>query len=119
MVLGLALMEGCAPLDPASGRPYANGPPGPISPLDVEAPPAAPPPAISRVDVEVAKLIRRTLKEDYDLAAVSGNVRVSVDRGVVTLRGSVPAARDRDEIANRIVQLPGVDRVENLVRVVD
>lgn len=101
-------------------------PPAPTSDLPAvrvypEAPPAAPavvtPPGISTQDLAVADSIRQVLKGQGALAGVAKNVEATVDGGLVTLRGVVPTESDREEIASRIARLPGVDRLNNELRV--
>ena len=98
------------PTDPAyAAQPAPATPP----PLQESAPPQPPPASVSDVDHEVAGAIHRLLNQDEFLAPGSKNVTAKVKRGVVTLRGTVPAAHYRDQIALRVGQLPGVDRVRN------
>lgn len=102
------------PLAPTSDRPgtpsvYAvPGYPGWPSP-----PPANPPPGVDNTDVQVAQEVGALLKDDPNLSGPSSNVVVTVNRGVVTLRGTVAAEHDRDEMVERIAKLPGVTGVNN------
>ena len=47
------------------------------------------------------------------MAGISSSVLVKVRDGIVSLRGSVPTEQDRNEIVNRVSQLPGVREVRN------
>ncbi len=100
---------------PASGNPaYGAYPAGAEPPpLQNSAPPPPPPPAATSADHEVAGAIYRMLNGDDYLAPSAKNVTAKVNKGVVTLRGTVPSEHGRDEIGQRIRQLPGVDRVDN------
>jgi osmotically-inducible protein OsmY len=69
------------------------------------------------IDRDVAKSISHLLQTDPNLAPVSGDVTVSVDKGVVTLHGNVPSDHDRLEIIERVSKLAGVDQVEDHLRV--
>src|SRR5579859_2677959 len=66
--------------NPAEPRVY----PGPSEPGWVATPPSAPPPGISNVDLRVAEQVSHTLKTDPLLESISGNVRTSVQDGVLT-----------------------------------
>jgi osmotically-inducible protein OsmY len=76
------------------------------------------PPAVSELDLSVARLVRQTLRKDRDLAPISHDVAFKVDNGVVTLRGKVPSAQDRQMVVERISQLPCVDRVDDRLEVI-
>src|SRR5580692_2274335 len=84
LMLASVLMTGCFSSQPAgSGPAYANGPPGYTSqPAEAGPPVTAPPPAVSQIDSDVARSVRRTLKQDRGLAGVASHVRVAVDNGV-------------------------------------
>jgi osmotically-inducible protein OsmY len=78
------------------------------------ASPPTSPPGIPTSDVAVADSVRQLLKSDNsDLSRVANNVQASVDHGVVTLRGTVPADHVRDEIIMRVSKLPGVQHVHD------
>ncbi len=83
----------------------------------VYAPPAtAPtpaPPGVADSDVAIADSVSQLLKGDVGLAEASRNVMATVDGGVVTLRGTVVSEHERDEIAQRVRQLPGVKHVKD------
>ncbi len=102
---------------PTSDRPVARVYPGPSSASPEALPPTAAPPSVSSTDVAVADSVRQLLKGNSDLAPVSHNVEATVDHGVVTLRGTVPAEHVKDEIAERVAKLPGVDHVSNQLAV--
>ncbi len=75
------------------------------------------PPGVSAQDLGLADSIRAQLKGDPVLRSSSRNVLVTVDQGVVTLRGSVPSEHQRYEIIDRIKTLPGVARIEDQLAV--
>lgn len=62
-------------------------------------------------DLTVANSIRNILSRDT--AHVYGNVDISVNSGLVTLRGSVPTEHDRLRLHDDIAGLPGVGSVDN------
>lgn len=117
MVLTLSLLAGCAGTQQVEERPLANGPPAPTPTADTGAPQTAPPPGISEIDSRVASLIHQTLKEDPSLAPAAKDLSVKVEKGVVTLRGSVPTAQDQAAVVDRISKLPGVDQVNDQLKV--
>lgn len=86
-----------------------TGPPPPV----VLSPSTERPPAVANSDVTVAEAVGQLLTGDGSLAEASKNIRATVDRGVVTLRGTVPADHDRDEIVQRVSQIPGVVSVRD------
>ncbi len=85
----------------------------PDTPPAVVTPPSTPPPGVAGADVAVAESVSQLLKGDSSLADASRNIRASVDHGVVTLQGTVPSDHDRDEIVQRVSQLPGVVSVRD------
>src|SRR6187402_1370841 len=65
-------------------------------------------------DAEIADEARRRL----GVALVeSGEADVTVDHHVATLTGSVPTAKERAEVRHAVEVVPGVDFVENEIRV--
>ncbi len=132
-VVPLSLLTGCIQshrrevvytpepvLPPTSSRPEVrvySTPTTPQAPVVTTTPapatPAPAPPAAAPGDVAVATGISQLLKGDPNLASVSSNVEATVDNNVVTLRGTVPTEHDRDEIVQRVSQLPGVLHVND------
>ncbi len=96
-------------LAPTSSRPEVRvyRTPAPNEPTPPTTPPAAP------QDISVATSVAQLLKGDAHLASLTGNVEASVDNQIVTLRGTVPSEGARDEIVQRVSQLPGVLRVRD------
>jgi len=103
-----------APLNtPLAAEPAPQTP----RPLVNEAPPAPAPPGVSTIDIAVGKAVNHLLKQDEELSTIAGNVEARVAHGIVTLRGKVPSDHDRIEVVGRVSKLPGVDRVEDKLRV--
>ncbi len=75
--------------------------------------PVVTPPGVSMSDLTIANNVRDVLKGQGALAGISKNVEATVQNGVVTLRGVVATDTDRQEIADRIARLPGVNRIDN------
>lgn len=99
-----------APVAPTSDRDAVRV--YPSTPATVTVPSSAPPGVLAS-DVAVADSVSQLLKSNTSMADATGNVQVTVENGVVTLRGSVPTNHDRDEIVQRVAQLPGVVRVRD------
>jgi hypothetical protein len=62
-------------------------------------------------DLTIANSVRSILSKDS--AHVYGNVDIAINRGLVTLRGTVPTEHDRLELQNEIGGLAGVGSVDN------
>jgi hypothetical protein len=75
------------------------------------------PPAEFQIDQRVAGTIHEALANDPELARVSGNLSVTVSKGIVTLGGAVPTENVRRRIIDRAMLVPGVDRVRDLMSV--
>jgi hypothetical protein len=117
--LPLALATGCV----YSHRDYAYTPAGTTTVVT----PTSPRPAVRvypdtttpRVatrpgeidDMSIANSVRRILARDT--AHIYGNVDISVNRGVATLRGAVPTEHDAQLLRDEIAAIPGVDYVDN------
>jgi hyperosmotically inducible periplasmic protein len=52
----------------------------------------------TKEDLEVLKNIRKAITDDKDLSTYAHNVKITVKRGAVTLRGPVRAAAERTRI---------------------
>lgn len=62
-------------------------------------------------DLSIAGSVRTILARDT--AHIYGNVDVSVNKGVATLRGTVPTEHDAQVLRDEIASVPGVDYVDN------
>lgn len=128
IALPLALATGCV----YSHRDYAYTPAGTTTAVVTPAPPVvvtptSPRPAVRvypdsttpRVvtkpgeidDMSIANSVRTILARDT--AHIYGNVDISVNRGVATLRGTVPTEHDGQLLRDEIAAIPGVDYVDN------
>lgn len=113
LALAVALLAGCRSVAPPVASPVANGPPGPTPHIGSGPPQSAPPPAPSNEDRVVAQAVRASIKQDPAIAGGTEAIQVKVKKGVVTLRGTLPAAADRAALLARLEKLPGVDRIED------
>lgn len=117
-IFALALLaSGCVESHRAPPVVYYPTPPPPTS----ERPdarvysntPSAPPPNVAASDVALANSVSQLLKGDSKLAAATATVLVKVRDGIVSLEGSVPSEHARDEIVERVSQLPGAREVRD------
>jgi osmotically-inducible protein OsmY len=117
-VLPVALTVGCV----YSHRDYAYGTPGTtvVAPTSYSASPRVYPEGTStRVvttpgetdDLAIANSVRNILAKDT--AHVYANVDVSVVKGYVSLRGTVPNDQDGLRLYDEIARIPGVTSVDN------
>jgi hypothetical protein len=117
-VLPVALTVGCV----YSHRGYAYATPGTTvvaptsySPVPRVYPEGAPTRVVATPgetdDLSIANSVRNILAKDT--AHVYRNVDVSVVKGVVSLRGTVPSDQDSRWLYDQIVTIPGVTSVDN------
>ena len=118
-VLSLLLCAGCAsehheqtavysPLDPSLISPTSDRDQNRIYSNSGTASPE---------DLKLGQEIRDLLMSDKKLAAPPSSVIASAHQGVVTLQGTVPSPADKGKLVERIVALPGVNRVEDQLEV--
>jgi len=60
-----------------------------------------------------AMAVRNMIATDGYLKAAARNVDIEVIRNMAILRGTVPSEYDRQELAARIAQVPGITSVDN------
>jgi osmotically-inducible protein OsmY len=116
-VLPVALTVGCV----YSHRDYAYGTPGTtvVAPTSYGGPRVYPESTSTRVvttpgetdDLSIANSVRNILAKDT--AHVYGNVDVSIVKGYVSLRGTVPSDQDGQRLYDEIARIPGVTSVDN------
>ena len=66
-----------------------------------------------RSDVDVMAAIRRRVVDDGDLSTNAHNVKIIAEDGVVTLRGPVASAAERDTVERIAVDVVGKKNVKN------
>jgi osmotically-inducible protein OsmY len=71
----------------------------------------------NKADLEMAAKIRQSIVDDKSLSTDAQNVKIVAADGVVTLRGPVKTAREKTAIEDKVKQVAGVSRVENLLEV--
>jgi osmotically-inducible protein OsmY len=68
-------------------------------------------------DLRITQSIRRALVDDDTLSMDAKNVKVITIDQVVTLRGDVETAKERESIVALATSTPGVKRVENQLEI--
>lgn len=72
----------------------------------------------SEADRTITQKIRQAIVSDDSLSTNGKNVKVITIKGVVTLRGPVASPEEKNTIANKVKNVPGVSRVDNQLEVV-
>jgi hypothetical protein len=81
----------------------------------VESAPVASP--IPADEWGTAVAVRNVIAADPYLKAAARNVDIEIVRGAAILRGSAASEYDRQQLANRVGQVPGVTVVDNRLAV--
>jgi osmotically-inducible protein OsmY len=68
-------------------------------------------------DLEITAAIRRAITDDASMSADARNCKIVTAAGVVTLRGVVASAAEKDAIETRARAVAGVVRVDNQLEV--
>ncbi len=68
-------------------------------------------------DRELTRKIRQAVVDEKDLSITAKNIKIITVNGVVTLRGPVNTAQERDQIVARALALAGNGNVNNLLEV--
>ena len=105
----------CRSSVPPVASPLAHGPPGPTPDIGGGPAPTFAPPAPISEDHAVAQSVRATLRSAIGSSAEK--IHVSVRKGEVTLKGSLPASVDRQALLDQLEKLPGVDQIEDRLQV--
>jgi hyperosmotically inducible protein len=71
----------------------------------------------SEADRTVTQQIRRAVVADDSLSTMAKNVKIITTDGVVTLRGSVQSAHEKEAIETKARQFAGINQVENQLEV--
>ncbi len=67
----------------------------------------------SKADRMLSQKIRRAVVEDDSLSNSAHNIKIITVDGVVTLRGPVKSAQERNAIGAKAVKIAGADKVKN------
>ena len=68
-------------------------------------------------DQKLKEKIQSALAVDPSLSDVAENVQIETTDGKVTLRGSASSAQEKEQIANKVQQIEGVQEVDNQLQV--
>lgn len=68
-------------------------------------------------DRAISENVRQALFDDSTLTAEAKNVSIQTSRGVITISGVVPTARDRDTIQRIVESASGARQVNNQIKV--
>jgi hyperosmotically inducible protein len=71
----------------------------------------------TEADRELTQKIRQSVMEDDSLSMTAHNVKIITVNGMVTLRGPVKNAQERQAIAAKAVQIAGAKNVNNQLEV--
>lgn len=71
----------------------------------------------SQSDLDITASVRRAIMDDKSMSTNAQNCKIITDKGVVTLRGVVDTAAERDAIGKKATAVAGVSRVDNLLEV--
>lgn len=72
----------------------------------------------SSEDRTITQKIRQALVSDSALSVNAKNIKVITINGVVTLRGPVANAQEKEIIAKKVANVQGVTRVDNLLEII-
>jgi hyperosmotically inducible protein len=67
----------------------------------------------NRVDIKLAAAVRRSIVKDKSLSTMAHNVKLVAANGVVTLRGPVASAGEKEKVGQRASSVAGVSSVDN------
>lgn len=95
------------PTDPAM-QPPAPGEPRPTTPAQ---------PAGAERDRAITEEVRAMIRHDSAISALAESIDIQTASGVVTLRGRVASQEEKDTIAARVRQVPGVLSINNELEV--
>jgi len=68
-------------------------------------------------DIELARQIRKALVNDKSLSTNAHNVKVVVEGGMVTLKGPVNSADEKQAVETKASQLAGSDKVTSELQI--
>ncbi len=71
----------------------------------------------AQADLDATQLIRKAVIADDSLSTNAKNVKIITSKGVVTLRGPVANAEEKERIGQKAHNVPGVTRVDNQIEV--
>ena len=71
----------------------------------------------SKVDTDMTKRIRQSINADKGLSTYAHNIKVVTKDGMVTLRGPVNSAEEKEALAAKATEIAGANNVKNQLEV--
>lgn len=71
----------------------------------------------SEADRMITRRLRQIIISDDSLSTNAKNIKIITIEGVVTLRGPVASAQEKDAIAKKVKNIQGISRVDNQLEV--
>ena len=71
----------------------------------------------SDADQKLADQVRQQLRSDTSISGAFSRLRISLDNGKATLRGSVKSDEDKQNVEKAVQKITGVTSVQNELRV--
>jgi hyperosmotically inducible protein len=71
----------------------------------------------SKADIDITAAIRRAVLNDKSLSMMAKNVKIITENGVVTLRGPVKSAAEKDKVAQLASSAAGQAKIENQLEI--
>ena len=71
----------------------------------------------SESDRKITQEIRQAIMSDSTLSTNAKNIKIITIKGVVTLRGPVASSQEKDAIARKVDDVPGVVKLDNQLEV--
>jgi osmotically-inducible protein OsmY len=72
----------------------------------------------SEADRTITQRIRQAIVADDSLSTNAKNIKIITNNGVITLRGPVNTAKEKDDISKKVQAIAGNNRVENQIEVI-
>jgi len=72
----------------------------------------------SDADRTITKKIRQAIMADSTLSTDAKNIKIITVNGMVTLRGPVANLQEKDLIAKKVSEVPGIGNVDNQLEVI-
>jgi osmotically-inducible protein OsmY len=112
LALGATLMGGLAACGGEEGAQYATNP-APSAPSPEAKAPMPMDQGTSVGDTAITDHIKKSVESNNALSASAQNVKIAAQNGVVTLRGAVNTAQEKEAILEAAESAPGVRRVDD------
>lgn len=71
----------------------------------------------SKADIDITAAIRRAVLDDKSLSMMAKNVKIITENGVVTLRGPVKSAAEKNKVAHLASSAAGQAKIEDQLEI--